>query len=108
MITNAPIFGSPKPLPPYMVWAHVPVGVNVRSARIADAATLRFAVPRLRDCARANGIALTATSASRINALRRICALIEGLICFFIVLALVIFEVETDSPSDLRAYSSLP
>src|SRR5881397_614198 len=106
MVTNAPGF-SPLPLPPYMVWVHVPVGVNVRSARIADAATLRFAVPRLRDCASANGIALTATSASRINALRRICALIEGLICFFISLALVIFEVETDSPSDLRAYSSL-
>jgi hypothetical protein len=92
-----------------MVWVHVPVGVGVAVgvAGIAGAATfeivascdvlaatLRFVVPRLRDCASANGIALTATSESRINALRRICALIEGLICFFIVLALVIFEVE--------------
>src|SRR5206468_10362858 len=45
-------------------------------------------------CASANGIAHTATSESRINALQSRCALIEGLICFFISLALVIFEVE--------------
>src|SRR5262249_8158019 len=34
-------------------------------------------------CASANGIAQIATSESRINALRRICALMEG-VCFFI------------------------
>src|SRR6058998_1315951 len=45
-------------------------------------------------CASANGSAQTATSESRINALQSRCALIEGLICFFISLALVIFEVE--------------
>jgi hypothetical protein len=39
-------------------------------------------------CASANGIAQTATSESRINALLRICALIDGLICFFMVLSL--------------------
>src|SRR5438876_1823701 len=50
-----------------------------------------FCLAALRD-ASANGIAQTARSRSRINALQSRCALIECLICFFIVLALVIFE----------------
>jgi len=46
-------------------------------------ATLGSIFPRLRDCASANGIAQIARSESRISALRRRCALMEGLICFF-------------------------
>src|SRR6266480_2444163 len=46
------------------------------------AAPLRSVVFR---CASANGIAQMARSESRINALRRRCALLEGLICLFIL-----------------------
>src|SRR5437762_4985481 len=46
-------------------------------------ATLRLVASRLRDCASANGIAQMARSKSRMSALRRRCALTEGLICFF-------------------------
>src|SRR6266513_1440819 len=51
---------------------HVPVGAMDRL------------LPPMRDCASANGITHTAKSGSRINALRRRCALMVGLICFFI------------------------
>src|SRR2546430_14235494 len=54
-------------------------------------ATLCFAVPRLRDCASANGIAQTANSVRRISALQRRCALIEEF-CFFIVLSFEFWE----------------
>ena len=47
-------------------------------------ATLRLLIPRPWDCASANGIAQMARSESRMSALRRRCALMEGLICFFI------------------------
>src|SRR5437879_3335766 len=40
-------------------------------------------------CPSANGIAQTASSTSRISALQRKCALIEGLRCFFMVLGLL-------------------
>src|SRR5882724_4019592 len=50
----------------------------------AGVATFCLLVPRLRDCASVNGIAQTARSASRINALQRRCALMECLVCFFI------------------------
>src|SRR5436309_9221659 len=52
-------------------------------------------------CANANGIAQTASSASRISALQRKCALMEGLRCFFIVFALVIFEVQGSSTGEI-------
>jgi hypothetical protein len=57
------------------------------SSAIAGAfvlATLCLLVPRLRDCASVNGIAQTASSESRINALRSRCALMDGLACLFI------------------------
>src|SRR5438552_3205357 len=50
----------------------------------AGVATPCLLVPRLRDCASANGIAQTARSESRISALQRRCALIECFVCFFI------------------------
>jgi len=51
-------------------------------------ATLRLDIPRLGDCASTNGMAQTARSESRIGALLRRCALMERLICFFIVVQL--------------------
>src|SRR5438093_4967393 len=99
MVINAPRFSAPLPLPPYMVWAQVGVAVGVAGG-LGDSipgfcnCALCLLVPRLRDCASANGIAQAERSASRINGDRRICALIEGLICFFISFALVVFEVE--------------
>src|SRR5216117_545560 len=54
-------------------------------------AALCFVVPRLRDCASANGIAQTARSESKMSALQRRCALIEEF-CFFIVLSLESWE----------------
>src|SRR5207302_837638 len=47
---------------------------------VAGLLTLGFAVFC---CASANGIAQTARSESRMSALQRRCALMEGLICFF-------------------------
>src|SRR5436190_8552713 len=59
-------------------------------------ATLCLRVPRLRDCASANGIAQTARSESRVSALQRRCALIECLVCFFIsVLSYGVLGLET-------------
>src|SRR6266446_1998806 len=49
--------------------------------------TLSWLVPRLWDCASANGIAQMARSESSMSALRRRCALTEGLICFFNVVS---------------------
>src|SRR5438094_9355829 len=54
-------------------------------------ATLCLVVPRLRDCASANGMAQMARSRSRMSALQRRCALIEEF-CFFIVLSLEFWE----------------
>src|SRR5207249_11673507 len=60
----------------------VAVGTKAKFGLAAGLATLRLVVFR---CASENGIAHMATSESRINALRRICALMVGLICFFML-----------------------
>src|SRR5437762_14210775 len=60
-------------------------------------ATLCFAVPRLRDCASANGIAQTANSVRRISALQRRCVLIEEF-CFFIVLSVEFGRIPGSNP----------
>jgi hypothetical protein len=89
--------------------------VSVRFPRIADAAqdvalpkAMSFCGPRTAGWLRgtliaeegANGIAQTATSASKISVLRIICALVEEF-CFFMVFSPVIregVEVERSSP----------
>src|SRR6266540_5481345 len=70
----------------------VPGTAPVESGTVfrAFAAALRLAVFR---CASENGIAHTATSERRINALRRICALMVGLICFFMLFGFVLVQI---------------
>src|SRR5882724_11991117 len=61
-------------------------------------ATLRLLIPRPWDCASANGIAQMARSESRTSALRRRCALMEGLICFFIFRAEGFWGISGNNP----------